>query len=88
MIAMPRYSPFRLLCSLYFVDDCTLSTTDLLNIAEALIIWIDNSTLNSTLLSTIVDYTLYQLSSNNVSVRAKYLHIATLLPVDCLHRYV
>ena len=71
-----------------FVDDNILSETDHMNIADALAIWIQHSAHNSTLLSIIVDYTLYQLSSMLTSVREKYLYIATLLPVDCLQRFV
>ncbi|XP_067939464.1 serine/threonine-protein kinase SMG1-like [Watersipora subatra] len=68
------------------LEDEILSEVELLNIANALAIWIKHSSLSCTLLSAVVDYTLYQLSSPLPSVHQKYLQIAILLPVDCQQR--
>jgi len=57
-----------------------------LNVAKALSVLVKHSQLNPTLLTIVVDYTLYQLASMSSAVRQEFLHLATLLPVDSFLR--
>lgn len=58
----------------------------LLNISTAIALLVTHSSLSPALLSSIVDYTLHQLSSEVPEVRQSFLSIVTMLPVDSFQR--
>ena len=58
----------------------------LLNISSAISLLVTHSSLSSALLSSVVDYTLHQLSNELPEVRQSFLAVVTQLPVDSFQR--
>lgn len=59
----------------------------LLNISSAISLLVTHSSLSSALLSSVVDYTLHQLSNELPEVRQSFLAVVTQLPVDSFQRW-